>query len=340
MVVHNRAEDLPRTLRSLEVQTVEDVEMVIVDDGSDDGSWDIISDVEWAPLRAHRNRSRRGESAALAQALEWSRGEIVALQSAGDVSAPERLKRQSALLANQKDLAAVGTAVDWVDGSGQVLHHVEPPIGHRALLRWLGRDDAYEPGLTYRSAMYRRTALEAAGGFDAAYEVGGQAGLWLRLSESGKLANLKDALYAALFDPDDGLVSRWAEWQAYAALARQLADVQPPAPPPPGEEGDTLILAEPEPSPVALYYDTLGGAARRAERAANYLHWAQTFDEWAGPAAEHSQDLWRRALGAWPFSRDVWAYAFRRREDDAPADVEQAPEPAEAAEPPDEANEA
>lgn len=93
--VHNGAGFVERAIASALAQTRRDIEVVVVDDGSTDGSWEVIgacarSDARVVPVRQPR---RGGPSAARNAAIAQARGRWLALLDADDLYLPERLER-------------------------------------------------------------------------------------------------------------------------------------------------------------------------------------------------------------------------------------------------------
>lgn len=308
IIACNSAESLPRTLDSLRRQSFGDFELLLVDDGSTDRTWSLVTDLDWPRLRAHRNTARRGEAAAFNQALEWAVGDYFAFIAAGDMLAGERLEKQLALLNRHDSVVAVSTAVGWVDAQGRTLRHVEPPTNHTALLDWLVQEDIYAPSLAVQSVMFRREAVEAAGGCREAQGLAAGVGLWLRLGQDGKLTSLPETLHSVPLDLSAPIIQEYARLRAYTNLVRRAPDGE--ARPETGMEEGGKSAAN-EPSPVAVYYDRMSLFARRAERADNYLHWAKQFEAWDGPAASYIGSLWAHALSAWPLNPRVWEFAMR-----------------------------
>ncbi len=308
IVTCNSAENLPRTLDSLRGQSFSDFELLLVDDGSTDRTWSLVADLDWPRLRAHRHAAPRGDAVAFNQALEWAAGNYFTFIAAGDMLVGERLEKQVALLNRHDSAVAVSTAVGWVDGQGRTLRHVEPPTNHTALLDWLTQEDIYAPSLAVRSVMFRREAVEAAGGCREAHGPAAGIGLWLRLGQDGKLISLPEALHSVLLDLSAPIIREYARLRAYADLVRRAPGEE--AGPETGmEEGDRS--ASNKLSPGAARYGKMSLFARQAERADNYLHWAKQFEAWGGPAASYVGPLWTRALSAWPFNPRVWEFAIR-----------------------------
>src|SRR5512138_2453560 len=159
---------LPDAIESLRAQTFTDFEVVAVDDGSRDFTWQRLLD--WArqdgrvrPLRT----LPRGLVPALATAQAFARGELLARMDADDVAEPTRLAAQVELLARHPDVAACGTHVRYFPRE----------IVREGALRyetWLNslyspttveREIFVECPLAHPSLLVRRSALLAAGGY-------------------------------------------------------------------------------------------------------------------------------------------------------------------------------
>lgn len=311
MVTHNNGANLERTVDSLRAQTFDDFELLIVDDGSTDGTWELIDAMKWSRLRAHHNEAPRGEAAALNQAIEWAEGAFIALHGAGDVSDPKRLAKQVDRMRRGQTLAAVGSYVDWVDEEGGLLRRWEPPSGHKAILLQLEREgEAFSMkgvplAAVQGSMMLRAEAVEGVGGMREGLGLATMTDLLRRLSDGYKLANLKEVLYTAYYDPGAPIFSDYFQGRIYAALALQLAEERAKHDQERTDYGEAVKL-------IAARDEVMSGPARRAERAGNYLRWAEEFEEWGDAAALHSRELWLRALAAWPFNPQVWRFATRR----------------------------
>ena len=89
----NTRATLGRALKSLSCQTMQDIEIIVVDDASTDGSWDLIAAVanEDPRVRAIRNPRNRGKSAGMNCGIALARGRWLALLDADDWYAPDRL---------------------------------------------------------------------------------------------------------------------------------------------------------------------------------------------------------------------------------------------------------
>ena len=90
---YNRAHLLPRALRSVEQQTLRDFDVLIVDDGSTDNTFQVVQ--EWIsagkfPIRYVR-QSNRGKHAAYNTALEYLTGEFTVILDSDDMLAPDAL---------------------------------------------------------------------------------------------------------------------------------------------------------------------------------------------------------------------------------------------------------
>lgn len=210
---------LEEALESLLDQTLEELEIVVVDDGSTDATSAILEDFRSRDprIRVHR-QSRSGIVAALERARAEARGEYLARMDADDVSHPERLERQRALLRSRPDLAGCGTLVKYVprervtDGArryeGWINSRVEPDE--------IAADVFVECPLPHPTFFFRSGVLEAVGGYrdrgwpedydlvlrlwEAGHRLGKVPEVLLRWRESsGRLSRVNEAYSADSF---------------------------------------------------------------------------------------------------------------------------------------------
>jgi glycosyltransferase involved in cell wall biosynthesis/radical SAM superfamily enzyme YgiQ (UPF0313 family) len=213
LCVHNGERFIRAALASIYGQTYQDFEVVIVDDGSTDGTPEILRQMKDSRTVIYRNAENQGLTKSLNTGLRLCRGAYVARMDADDLSHPRRLEKQAPFLDGNPDCCVVGSWCHWLDAEGRVTGSWEPPteakaVRHRLLVRNC---------LAHGSILIRRAVLEQAGGYDEAYPYAQDYDLWLRLSESGQIRNLGEHLYSVRCW--EGAIS-----QSKSELQRQYAD--------------------------------------------------------------------------------------------------------------------
>ncbi len=189
---------LPQTIRSMMLQTFRDFEVVAVNDGSTDGTGEILHG--WAardPRVRVIDRNGGGLAAALQVGAEACRGELIARVDADDFTHPRRFSEQLALLSARPRVAAVGTRVRYFP-------YEQVGWGARRYQRWLNglsepeslaRDVFVECPIAHPTLTIRRSAFAEVGG----YRVNGwpeDYDLMLRLHRAGaQLANVPRVLH-------------------------------------------------------------------------------------------------------------------------------------------------
>jgi glycosyltransferase involved in cell wall biosynthesis len=124
----NHARFLPTTLESVLRQTHRDLEVVFLDDGSQDESVEIAQSYTDRRLRVLQNPSNLGTYGALNAGIDLAEGDLIAVLNSDDFWLPEKLERQVALLATHKEAAFSYTLGAVVDDEG---HEMEDFGQHR-----------------------------------------------------------------------------------------------------------------------------------------------------------------------------------------------------------------
>jgi glycosyltransferase involved in cell wall biosynthesis len=192
MPVFNTAAYLGEALTSISTQTFSDIELIAVDDGSNDGSTEILR-----AFAAHEHRMRlvirenRGIIATRNELLAEARADFVAWMDSDDVSLPLRIERQLALFREDPALVCVGSAVQCIDPEGNFLNLERYPSTHQGILD----EQEKGTGMRFPTTMMRRELAVRVGGFREPFRIGEDLDLLLRLIENGKMSNLPDVLY-------------------------------------------------------------------------------------------------------------------------------------------------
>lgn len=184
----NNAETLPRAIDSILSQTVEDLELIVVDDGSTDATPEVVRAVSDPRLR-RLALEHLGISPSLNRGLKDARAQLVAIQDADDWSLPERLERELEVLDSRPEVAVVGARMREVDEAGRELvprtSFATGDVG-RALMR-------FNP-IPNSCAAFRREAALAVGGYDPRYRYAMDHDLWLRLADRHIVFTLDEVL--------------------------------------------------------------------------------------------------------------------------------------------------
>jgi glycosyltransferase involved in cell wall biosynthesis len=118
---YNSSRYVAATLRSVFAQTLQDFEIVIVDDGSTDGTPDLIAR-ECADSRIRIVRERHVTlRVARPLALAHSRGEFIAFLDSDDLWVPTKLEQQIAIARARPDAGLIFSDCELVDGAGRSL---------------------------------------------------------------------------------------------------------------------------------------------------------------------------------------------------------------------------
>jgi glycosyltransferase involved in cell wall biosynthesis len=113
MPTYNQALFLPRAIQSLLDQTVSDWELVVVDDGSTDGTEQVLQGYRDERIVSCRSDRNQGLGAALTRALELARGRYIAYLPSDDYLDPAHLAHGLALLDHTPDCYAAYGGVRW-----------------------------------------------------------------------------------------------------------------------------------------------------------------------------------------------------------------------------------
>ncbi len=188
---YDNAPTLQAAIDAVLGQTLADLELIVIDDGSTDDGPAIAAAAAARDPRARvlRMPHNVGISRSLNAGLEAAAAPVVAVQDADDLSAPHRLERQLELLDARPDVAVVGSRMREVDEQGAELR---PRTAFAAgdvrgvLLR-------FNP-IPNTSAAFRRDLVLAAGGYDPRYRYAMEYDLWLRLAERHAIVALDEVL--------------------------------------------------------------------------------------------------------------------------------------------------
>jgi glycosyltransferase involved in cell wall biosynthesis len=177
----NRLELVRATLRSIAEQRGADVEVVVIDDGSDQAVGDQLAALAGGPVRVLRNANSRGVAAVRNQGVEAARTPWVAFCDDDDLWAPTKISRQVA--------AAEAAGVSWAYSGavkfevGPVIWQLMPPPTAEEVVERLPVKCLVPAGASNVLAD-RRTVLDA-GGFDEQLMHLADWDMWLRLLEAG-----------------------------------------------------------------------------------------------------------------------------------------------------------
>lgn len=156
---YNAERSLRWAVASMLEQTFTDWECVIVDDGSTDGTWELLQRFDDPRIRLQRLGVNRGRGWARAAALEMATGRFMGMVDADDWIYPDKLSRQVAALERCPEAGMVSSAMAITDGSGNLIGRQGPTLDElRAPLTRIGHAD-----LPHASSLLRMEAVREAG---------------------------------------------------------------------------------------------------------------------------------------------------------------------------------
>ena len=193
--VHNASATLAETLDSLVQQTLQDFEVVLLDDASSDDSVAIASRYQdRLQLRLLRAEQNLGISGARNRLLAEIDADYIAILDHDDLCHPERLQRQRDFLDSHADIDIVGSTVAYFSQRSdlpQGLKLLRHPAGDAAIKTRLLLNTA----MVHPSAMARRSFFADCGGYQAEFSPAEDYALWCRAALLGKrFANLDEPL--------------------------------------------------------------------------------------------------------------------------------------------------
>ncbi len=175
---YNRRDSVREAIASAVAQSYPDVEVIVVDDGSDDGTAEVVREFQEFEVVQYVYQANRGVSAARNVGVARARGELIAFLDSDDVWQPDKLAYQVALFQEHSDVQICQTDEIWLRNGVRVNpHQKHHKTGGDIFARSL------ELCLVSPSAvMMRRALFERVGGFDETLPACEDYDLWLRIT--------------------------------------------------------------------------------------------------------------------------------------------------------------
>jgi len=257
MSVFNDRKYVEQAVRSILEQTYRDFEFLIIDDGSTDGSVDIIKRVNDSRIRLISNDRNLGLTKSLNRGIEIARGRYIARMDADDFSYPQRLEKQVEFFETHPEYGLVGTRYRVIDESGILIYDAEvPQTDYEIRTAFLNSNP-----FAHSSVMFRKELIKEIGGYREFFRYAQDLDLFIRLSKRSNVYNLSEIFLDWRLQLKSSSVKYKLLQDRYAQIAREcnLKETLP--------ETGPGILADFDPAPFKT---------RRA-KAEGYFKWAKFF---------------------------------------------------------------
>jgi glycosyltransferase involved in cell wall biosynthesis len=197
MPAYNAEKYIGWAIASVLGQTYTDFELVIVNDGSTDGTASVITAFN-DPRIILINQANRGVAAALNTGLKHSRAPYIARFDADDICYPRRLEKQIRFLQENPEYVLVGSDVDYVLEDDDFLFHFHCIAhSHKEIIQKLY---FYCP-FVHSAVMYKKERICNAGGYPTDAHNFEDYMLWTTIAKAGKFCNLAEPLIKCRLNP-------------------------------------------------------------------------------------------------------------------------------------------
>jgi len=176
----NREKFIGEALHSILQQTFLDFEIIVIDDGSTDGTADVIKLFPTDKLR-YIYQKNRGRSNARNHALRLAKGSYIAFLDSDDLYLPSKLELQVSYMEEHPEVGMIYTSAYCMDESGNSInHHYDAKVSG-----WIYKDIAFfvPVTITLPTVMARREVFDKVGGFDEKMERFEDTDMWRRISK-------------------------------------------------------------------------------------------------------------------------------------------------------------
>ena len=190
----NRPELLKRAVNSVLEQTFQNFEFIICDDGSTDGTWELLQQLYGNDSRIIliRNDKNHGLAFSLNHCLRFTSGEYIARMDADDISYSSRFEKQIRFLDAHPEYALVTTWADLFEDDGHVWGIRKVPTAPQKM------DLLFGPPFIHAAMLMRASVLKDLGGYRICKETlrAEDYDLWMRMYSKGYQGyNLQETLY-------------------------------------------------------------------------------------------------------------------------------------------------
>ena len=203
---YNAVRSIGRALASVSHQNYPELEVVVVDDGSSDGTSAEIRKIHGCNLRLIELAENRGVSVAMNVGIREARAEYIAFLDADDEWLDNKLLTQIPILEAHPEMSFVACGEEWVNPEGRVFQTFglePPPYSPREFWRaLLVKSDIAKP-----TVVARRAKLLEVGGFAEAFKISEDQDMWIRLALAGEVGFVPRVL-VRVHDTPDSLMKR------------------------------------------------------------------------------------------------------------------------------------
>jgi hypothetical protein len=194
MPVYNGEEYLGEAIESILNQTFRDFEFIIINDGSIDGTAEILAECAERDKRIQvHQQANQGLTATLNKGLNLARGQYIARMDADDISLPERLATQVDFLNRHSEVGLVSANCYFIDSAGKITH------GPFLLCSLAGAQVEWElywgNPIVHPSIMVRTTVIRSCGGYPVGHSYyTDDYALWLQMIKVTRMVVLQRPL--------------------------------------------------------------------------------------------------------------------------------------------------
>jgi len=198
--VYNSEEFLSEAIESIINQKYENLECLFIDDGSTDGSKEILLSYDDSRIKVIENKNNIGLAASLNKGIDLAKGKYIARMDADDISLPDRIAKQVDALEQDDSLALCGTWAYRIDEKGSTTEEIKVASDYGCIYFKLLLINQFIHGtVTFRAEILKNYR------YDATIKLAQDYDLWLRILLDGhKMINIPSFLYLHRFH-DSGI---------------------------------------------------------------------------------------------------------------------------------------
>jgi len=197
MSVYNGQKYLREAIDSILNQTFSDFEFIIIDDGSMDGSVEIVKSYQDDRI-VFIPQKNAGLAASLNRGVLLARADLIARMDQDDISLPERLEVQYDYLCTHADVIALGTAAEWITEEGASVCVMPSPD-----IESIFEKDVLTSPFFHPTVIFKREAFDLIGGYPEGFKFAPEDAVFFKkMHKIGRLENLNDVLLKYRLTPN------------------------------------------------------------------------------------------------------------------------------------------